>query len=109
MLEAGWSTTTVEQAHVKASRWVQKQPAYQEDSMRARAMVGSLSPLLSDVAETTKLVVLEQRAERLDQYQAQYFVGRQLFLRKVQEVSVVLEARCRQIPKDLTKRLLLKK
>jgi hypothetical protein len=52
--EVGWCSTTVEQGHVKASRLMQKHREYTEDTMRCRAMVGSMTPLLTATPDEKK-------------------------------------------------------
>lgn len=89
--EAGWCATTVEQGHVKASRIMQKHPEYTEDTMRSRAMVGSMSMLFAqDPAEKHAAGICRQTSS-LEKYKPQYFTGRQLYVRRLKEASQAMQ------------------
>ncbi|CAE8622776.1 unnamed protein product [Polarella glacialis] len=89
--EAGWCATTVEQGHVKASRIMQKHPEYTEDTMRSRAMVGSMSMLFAQDPDEKHMAGICRQTSRLEKYKPQYFTGRQLYVRRLKEASQSLQ------------------
>ena len=78
-----WSSTPTEQGHLPASKLVQRHQTYCQDTVRARAMVAALRPLLAPSAEQLKRRVLSQKLERLHRCQPNKFTGRQAYFQAV--------------------------
>ena len=101
--QISWSATATEQAHVAASSIMKQHRLYGENTMRMRALLLQLRPVLNPDAEATKLAKPRTRLDVLDRKRPDHVGARHIWVQDL----VALGARKRKrhaanMPKDFS-------
>lgn len=81
MSNIGWSSTPTEQGHLPMSKMAQRHKGYSQESLRCRAMLTSMQPLLTPSAEEAAAAELRQKLIRLERRQPNKCSGRHVYMR----------------------------
>ncbi|CAE8616190.1 unnamed protein product, partial [Polarella glacialis] len=81
MGQAGWSSTTTEQAHVTASGVMKQHHEYGQQTMRARSALLQTRPVLLPDPEVVKMSVLQRRLENLQKKNPAKINGRHIYFK----------------------------
>lgn len=108
MESIGWSSTPAEQGQLPSTQRAQHHRGYSQDTLRARAMVASMAPLLSPDPGDGKRRSLLQRLRRVERRQPQKCTGRQAYFKDLlvrgREAITREQGRASKVQKHLMKK-----
>ena len=105
---SSFSTTQVEEGHVFGSNIMQQHRMYGENTLRCRALVASVRPLLEVSPEEKRMLSAEQKLRRLARKQPQRISGRHMYVKDLVALASHRKALGRDVGSHVSKMVIKK-